>query len=170
MKTHLAALSTARPRRHGTVFTSTPAHTQRQGGDTLALEICFLGPQLLRTWGRKRQPTPVFLPGKSRGQRSLQGFRPRGCKEPGGTEQASAASSGAAMPTGEMAHVHFSCEHCIFGFVLCAVHVIISSDSTKGCACLPVSPLVAGGARKQQLSGGLAPPRQKCSGDKRRDT
>ena len=31
-------------------------------------------------WRRKWQPTPVFLPGKSHGQRSLVGYSPRGCK------------------------------------------------------------------------------------------
>ena len=30
---------------------------------------------------RKWQPTPVFLPGKSHGQRSLAGYSPWGCKE-----------------------------------------------------------------------------------------
>ena len=29
-------------------------------------------------WWRKWQPTPVFLPGKSHGQRSLMGYSPRG--------------------------------------------------------------------------------------------
>ena len=33
------------------------------------------------TWRRKWQPTPVFLPGESHGQRSLVGYSPRGCKE-----------------------------------------------------------------------------------------
>ena len=32
-------------------------------------------------WGRKWQPTPIFLPGKSQGQRSLVGYSPWGCKE-----------------------------------------------------------------------------------------
>jgi len=32
-------------------------------------------------WRRKWQPTPVFLSGKSRGQRSLVGYSPLGCKE-----------------------------------------------------------------------------------------
>ena len=32
-------------------------------------------------WGRKWQPTPVFLPGKSHGWRSLAGYSPWGCKE-----------------------------------------------------------------------------------------
>ena len=31
-------------------------------------------------WRRKWQPTPVFLPGKSPGQKSLAGYRPRGYK------------------------------------------------------------------------------------------
>ena len=32
-------------------------------------------------WRRKWQPSPVFLPGKSHGQRSLVGYGPWGCKE-----------------------------------------------------------------------------------------
>ena len=32
-------------------------------------------------WRRAQQPTPVFLPGKSHGQRSLVGYSPWGCKE-----------------------------------------------------------------------------------------
>ena len=32
-------------------------------------------------WRRKRQPIPVFLPGKSHGQRSLASYSPCGCKE-----------------------------------------------------------------------------------------
>ena len=38
-------------------------------------------------WRRAWQPTPVFLPGKSQGQRSLGGYRPWGCKESDMTEQ-----------------------------------------------------------------------------------
>ena len=37
-------------------------------------------------WRRKWQPTPVFLLGKSHWQRSLVGYRSRGCKESGTTE------------------------------------------------------------------------------------
>ena len=37
-------------------------------------------------WRRKWQPTPVFLPGKSHGQRSLMGYSPWGCKESDTTE------------------------------------------------------------------------------------
>ena len=38
-------------------------------------------------WRRKQQPTPVFLAGKSHGQRSLEGYSPRGHKESDTTEQ-----------------------------------------------------------------------------------
>ena len=37
-------------------------------------------------WRRKWQPTPVLLPGKSHGQRSLVGYSPWGCKELATTE------------------------------------------------------------------------------------
>ena len=38
-------------------------------------------------WRRKWQSTPVLLPGKSHGQRSLVGYSPRGCKESDTTER-----------------------------------------------------------------------------------
>ena len=38
-------------------------------------------------WRRKWQPTPIFLPGKSHGQRSLVGYSPRGSKESDTTER-----------------------------------------------------------------------------------
>ena len=37
-------------------------------------------------WNRKWQPTPLFLPGKFHGQRSLLGYSPLGCKESDITE------------------------------------------------------------------------------------
>ena len=37
-------------------------------------------------WRRKWQPTPVFLPGESHGQRSLEGYSPQGHKESDTTE------------------------------------------------------------------------------------
>ena len=37
-------------------------------------------------WSRKWQPTPVFLPGKFHGQRSLVGYSPRGHKKSDTTE------------------------------------------------------------------------------------
>ena len=38
------------------------------------------------SWKRKRQPTPVFLPGKSHGWRKLVGYSPWGSKESDMTE------------------------------------------------------------------------------------
>ena len=38
-------------------------------------------------WRRKWQPTPVLLPGKSHGQRSVVGYSPRGHKESDTTER-----------------------------------------------------------------------------------
>ena len=38
-------------------------------------------------WSKKWQPTPVFLPGKFHGQRSLAGYSSWGCKESDTTEQ-----------------------------------------------------------------------------------
>ena len=43
---------------------------------------CGFHPWVGKTpWRSKQQPTPVFLPGKFHGQRSLAGYSPRGCKE-----------------------------------------------------------------------------------------
>ena len=39
------------------------------------------------SWRREWQPTPVFLPGESRGQRSLARYSPWGCKESDMTER-----------------------------------------------------------------------------------
>ena len=44
-------------------------------GDHLQSRRPGLIPGSVRSWGRKVQPTPVFLPGKSDGQRSLVGYR-----------------------------------------------------------------------------------------------
>ena len=38
-------------------------------------------------WRREWEPTPVFLPGESHGQRSLAGYSPWGCKELDTTER-----------------------------------------------------------------------------------
>ena len=37
-------------------------------------------------WRRVWQPTPIFLPGESHGQRSLAGYSPEGCKVSDTTE------------------------------------------------------------------------------------
>ena len=51
--------------------------------------VCFvcLGNFIPSYWGRKWQPTPVLLPGKSHGRRSLIGYSPWGPKESDTTEQ-----------------------------------------------------------------------------------
>ena len=46
---------------------------------------CPLG--ITSVWRRKWQPTPVLLPGKSHGLRSLVGYSPWGCKESDTTER-----------------------------------------------------------------------------------
>ena len=54
-----------------------------------------LGPWLRNIpWRRKWQPTPVFMPGESHGQRSLAGYGPGGCKESDMTEQLTHPLSG----------------------------------------------------------------------------
>ena len=45
------------------------------------------GSQISAAWRRKRQPTPVFMLGKSHGPRSLVGYNPWGRKESDMTEQ-----------------------------------------------------------------------------------
>ena len=60
------------------------------GGDRSIQSIrmaSHLGPLKASTWRRKWQPTPVTLPGKSHGRRSLAGYSPWGCKESDTTEQ-----------------------------------------------------------------------------------
>ena len=48
------------------------------------IDVCII----IYIWIRKWQPTPVFLPGESHGQRSLSGYSPWGHKELDATEQA----------------------------------------------------------------------------------
>ena len=50
------------------------------------MEVKELQAAISDSWRRQQQPTPVFLPGESHGQRSLAGYSPRGCKESDTTE------------------------------------------------------------------------------------
>ena len=51
------------------------------------LTVCFTwGGVYMIPWRRAQQPTPVFLPGESHGQRSLVGCSPQGCTESDTTE------------------------------------------------------------------------------------
>ena len=54
-------------------------------------------------WRRAWQPTPVFLPGESYGQRSLAGYSPWGCKESEMTERLSMNTHGKGV-----SHFHLS--------------------------------------------------------------
>ena len=53
-------------------------------------------------WRRKMQPTPVFLPGKFHGLRSLAGYSPWGCKESAMKEQLSAAHTSLRLCDGDL--------------------------------------------------------------------
>ena len=51
-------------------------------------QLCSFNPWVRKIlWRRAWQPTPVFLPGESHGQRSLMGYNPWGRKESDMTEQ-----------------------------------------------------------------------------------
>ena len=59
-------------------------------------------------WRRKWQPTPVFLPGKSHGQRTLAGYSQWGCKE----------SDKLSHQTTSTELVSVQCTACLFSNVL----------------------------------------------------
>ena len=63
-----------------------PAHQcVRQLGNLIVQEFLYLSLQL--TQRRQWQPTPLLLPGKSHGRRSLVGCSPWGCEESDMTER-----------------------------------------------------------------------------------
>ena len=71
-------------------------------------------------WRRKRQPTPVFLPGESQGRGSLVGCRLWGCTESDTTESnlaaAAAVEHSLALPffgIGMKTDLFQSCGHCL---------------------------------------------------------
>ena len=49
-------------------------------------------------WRRKWQPTPVILPGRARGQRSLAGYSPRGRKRTGHNLEINSSNSASSWP------------------------------------------------------------------------
>ena len=63
-----------------------------QGGIKLEVGINIYTLIMKIPWRRERLPTPVFLPGEFRGQRSLEGYSPWSCKELDTTEQSSQSS------------------------------------------------------------------------------
>ena len=56
------------------------------GGSDSKASTCNAGDPGSIPWRRKWQPTPVLLPGKLHGQRSLVGYSPWGCEELDTTE------------------------------------------------------------------------------------
>ena len=58
----------------GSVVKNLPANAGCPAGDVVQSWVGKI------PWRRKWQPTPVFLPGKSHGQRSLEGYSSWGCK------------------------------------------------------------------------------------------
>jgi len=69
-------------------WTEEPGRLQSMGllrvGHDWATSLSFF---TFMHWRRKWQPTPVLLPGKSNGRRSLVGYSPRGCDESDMTKQ-----------------------------------------------------------------------------------
>ena len=57
-------------------------------------------------WRWEWQPTPVFLPGESKGQRSLAGYSPWGCTEPHITEQLTQTHTDTHRHTHTQTHTH----------------------------------------------------------------
>ena len=81
-------------------------------------------------WRRKWQPTLVFLPGKSHGQRSPSGYSPQGCKELYMTQQLSLQSksltykpSNCELSKEVTMHLHVeSCQSTCLVYVVTCVH------------------------------------------------
>ena len=81
-----------------------PSQTSAFPGSTECERICLPASRHKRlrfdpwvgkiTWRREWHATPVFLPGKSHGQRSLEGYSLWGCKESGMTEFMTSALAG----------------------------------------------------------------------------
>ena len=59
---------------------ASPVAQQQIPPATQEMPVLSLGPEDPRR--RQWQPSPVFLPGKPTGQKSLAGYSPCGCKEP----------------------------------------------------------------------------------------
>ena len=85
-------------------------------------------------WSRKRQPTPVFLPGKFHGQRGLVGYSPWGLKQSDTSEhtrafQMTLSDENTVPPT-----VQLLC-FCLlqFIFALPSGNILLGMDSPKYC-------------------------------------
>ena len=65
------------------------------------------------SWSRKWQPTPLFLPGKFHGQRSLVGYGPRGCKDSDMTERLSTQTNWSIYSNLYEETVNFTVRHSV---------------------------------------------------------
>ena len=74
------------------------------------------------SWRREWQPTPVFLPGESHGQRSLAGYSPWSCRELDTTEAT------------EHAHIHVVglCTTCLCGCVSVQHRLLLEKERSQG--------------------------------------
>ena len=71
----------------GNILHGLPSHLSDKESSCQCRRLRF-NPWVRKTpWRRKRQPTSVFLPGESHGQRNLAGYSPWGHKESDTTEQ-----------------------------------------------------------------------------------
>ena len=100
-------------------------------------------------WRRKWQPTPVFLPGKFHGRRSLVGYSPQGHKESDMTDDGARKKQTAPgrplrrPPRAQTrpALTRVLCEACAWFSVLTTPHLCFSSGlgceaSVSGCPCI----------------------------------
>ena len=78
-------------------------------------------------WRREWQPTPVFLPGESHGQRSLEGYSPWGRKESDTTERLTLWAS--RVPCDSAAHTR--CEYPLCGSFQTTSTRTLSTDLGK---------------------------------------
>ena len=75
---------------------------------------CWLDPLVWKSpWRKKWVPTPVFLPGKYHGQRSLVGSSPYACKELDMTEQLPQTKVNSFLQLGFQAIVHVPKYSCV---------------------------------------------------------
>ena len=89
-------------------------------------------------WKRKWQPTPVFLPGKSYGQRSLSGYSPWVAKNQTTTEQPILLVTG---PPGKSPKVHLEHTEYVFSIWIKLSSFLFSLAVTQSCPtlCNPVN-------------------------------
>ena len=74
---------------HKYIWGSPTAQQQRIHLQCRGHRTCGFNPWVRKIpWRRAWQPTPVFFPGESHGQRSLAGYSPQGCNELDATEHA----------------------------------------------------------------------------------